>query len=129
MLYKEDDRRDRYDLLDISDPVLSGRFDNQSATFSLRGFFRANTDPKVSGEPMSELGGQVIIEFLGQLDAARSDDLVAGSEEPKWIPTIGFSKQAVTAAGNKTSGGERQGTNGLYGYGFWALVVTILLNI
>ncbi|KFY68166.1 hypothetical protein V498_10728 [Pseudogymnoascus sp. VKM F-4517 (FW-2822)] len=82
-----------YDLLNITDPVISGQFNSESASFTIRGFFSVSSD-YTDGDP-SALVGEISIDFLGHLDAARSDPLVPRASEPKWLPTIGFSNSTI----------------------------------
>ena len=92
------------DAFKVSNPVLSGRFDNQSASFTVNGFFQMNSDSDASQE-MELLYGEVTIEFLGQIDEARSDRLLSESE-PAWEPTVGFVSETVGGDDDSGAGGR-----------------------
>lgn len=70
-------------------PFISGRFDDRTASFGLRGFFVLNTDSSAP-EDVEELWGEIVIEFEGEIDGERSDRLVGGDDVPAWEATVGF---------------------------------------
>lgn len=79
----------------VTDPSFRFQFDNQSASFQYTGMFRMNTDPGNdvldNGDPeMSVLVGTVTVDFLGNIDSARSDILVPSAGGPRWIPVVGW---------------------------------------
>lgn len=82
-------------------PTISGRFDNKSATFALSGLYRAT----LPDEP--RWAGPISISFLGSVDSARSDELLAG-KQPTWNPTLGFSKSISGASGDDEPNGASQ---------------------
>ncbi|GAB1313670.1 hypothetical protein MFIFM68171_03880 [Madurella fahalii] len=70
----------------VSDPSFRLQFDDKSASFQFTGLFRMNTDPGNdvldNGDPEQDvLVGTVEVDFLGNIDVARSDILepAAGS--------------------------------------------------
>ena len=85
-------------------PTISGRFDNKSASFALMGLYQAS----LPDEP--RWAGPISISFLGSVDSARSDDLLAGNQ-PAWNPTLGFSKSDSGASGDddKPNGASQVG--------------------
>ncbi|KAL5344979.1 hypothetical protein ACLOAV_009932 [Pseudogymnoascus australis] len=109
-----------YDLLNITDPVISGQFNSESASFTIRGFFSVSSD-YTDGDP-SALAGEISIDFLGHLDATRSDPLVPRASEPKWLPTIGFSNSTIAVpTEDSESDSARMRPVGLGTCGFWIL--------
>lgn len=73
----------------------------------------------------SRWAGPISISFLGSVDSARSDDLLAGNQ-PAWNPTLGFSKSDSGASGDddKPNGASQVACtytltspwSGVYGY-------------
>jgi cobalamin biosynthesis protein CobD/CbiB len=118
-------RADAYglDMLNVTDPVITGRFDNQSATFTISGFFRANTDARQpnSGRSLSALAGRISIEFLGRIDSMRSDPLSIGQDGPEWKPVIGFQGDTI-ASGDSSRAARRMVWEG----GFWSFMIAIV---
>jgi hypothetical protein len=123
-------RADAYglDMLNVTDPGITGRFDNQSATFTVNGFFKANTDRTQpgSGGRMSELAGRISIEFLGRIDSIRSDPLLVGRDGPRWQPVIGFQGDTIASGDSSSSTAARRM---VWGSGFWALMSAIVVAL
>lgn len=74
----------------VADPAVSGWFDDQAASLTLDGFFFMSA----AGPRTSRLAGAITIDFLGRIDAERSDELLSG-DQPEWKPIIGFSRGTV----------------------------------
>ncbi|KAM7215592.1 hypothetical protein V8F06_009059 [Rhypophila decipiens] len=97
----------------LVDPTFRVIFDNSSASFLYEGYYQANTDPGNdvldNGDPKTyRLFGKVRVEFLGTIDAARSDILVeTRDEKPAWVPVIGFANGTGTIDAGAGSLGVR----------------------
>ncbi|KAK4216502.1 hypothetical protein QBC37DRAFT_455200 [Rhypophila decipiens] len=97
----------------LVDPTFRVIFDNSSASFLYEGYYQANTDPGNdvldNGDPRTyRLFGKVRVEFLGTIDAARSDILVGTRDEkPAWVPVIGFANGTGTIDAGAGSLGVR----------------------
>ncbi|KAE8139823.1 hypothetical protein BDV38DRAFT_280739 [Aspergillus pseudotamarii] len=72
----------------ITEPIASVMFDNQSASFSLNGWFLINNE---KGDAMY---GEGLIEFLGKIDPLHSDISNKGGN-PSWTPTLGFGNNSM----------------------------------
>lgn len=101
-----------------SDPSISGRFDDRTASFELEGIFFINTD---SGAPedVVELSGKLIMEFEGKIDEDRSDRLVGGDDVPEWEATVGFEG----GEGDDDSGAVGRKTMASCGYAVLAMTL------
>ncbi|CAG7968424.1 unnamed protein product [Penicillium salamii] len=72
----------------ITNPTLQLAFEDSSASFSIGSWFLANTLAE-EGEETPRIYGRVTIEFLGRIDAARSD--ILNKRTPvTWTPSLGF---------------------------------------
>ncbi|OOO04682.1 hypothetical protein AFCA_002814 [Aspergillus flavus] len=78
---------------DLSVPTIRGYFNLGRAYISISGYLRA-----ISEE--TELVGKAEVVFQGQIDNARSDQLLLGKKRPEWNATLGFS---VPAGGDVAS--------------------------
>lgn len=104
-------------------PTISGRFDNKSASFALMGLYQAS----LPDEP--RWAGPISISFLGSVDSARSDELLAGNQ-PAWNPTLGFSKSDSAASDDDEPNGTSQVGTHIYAslamvWGVWLLSLYI----
>ncbi|KFY91328.1 hypothetical protein V500_04714 [Pseudogymnoascus sp. VKM F-4518 (FW-2643)] len=104
-------------------PTISGRFDNKSASFALMGLYQAS----LPDEP--RWAGPISISFLGSVDSARSDELLAANQ-PAWNPTLGFSKSDSGASGDDEPNGVSQVGTHIYAslamvWGAWLFALYI----
>lgn len=79
------------DLVVPGPPVVSARFDNQSASITLKGVFIGSAASEGRDE-MNYLGGPITISFLGRVDQVRSDGLLPNpvNGTPLWNETVGY---------------------------------------
>jgi hypothetical protein len=110
------------DRVHLVDPVLTGQFDDQAASWTLNGVFKLNNDVR----PVGTLGGDITVDFLGRIDAARSDELLSG-EQPDWKPIVGFSRSTVS--GDAESNGFMTETMSYRGYILGAILVARVLYL
>jgi hypothetical protein len=118
-------RRSSLDSLNVTEyPRVSGRFDNNSASFEITGIFRGNSFSQAGGNT-SYLGGPITISFLGTLDGNRSDTLMTSSNDtPVWNETLGYSK---TIYGDSVPNGGRGRVIDMWIYGFSMFCVLLWL--
>ncbi|KAJ5816564.1 hypothetical protein N7447_008797 [Penicillium robsamsonii] len=74
-------------------PTVQLAFDDSSASFSIRSWIVANTLPEEDEETPS-ISARLTIEFLGRIDAARSDVLNVGTPVT-WTPSMGFGNNSL----------------------------------
>lgn len=79
-------------------PTVSGRFDNNSAFLEIRGTF-SGFPAQVGSNDETALGGLVTVQFHGQIDNARSDELLFRNDTPQWKQTLGFSRMLFDSHG------------------------------
>ncbi|KAL4865735.1 hypothetical protein BDV12DRAFT_199814 [Aspergillus spectabilis] len=72
----------------FTDPAVTIIFDNTSAHFRVEGWVITNTE----GDEI--FWARASIEFMGTLDAARSD-ILNGGTTPSWTPTVGFGNNSM----------------------------------
>lgn len=86
-----------------SRPTVNGRFDNRTASLEIRGVIDAyETRHGITNR--SYIGGPVIISFSGNIDSARSDELLSSSNDtPIWNPTLGYSKTLFASSAPRNS--------------------------
>ncbi|KAJ5673073.1 hypothetical protein N7507_002200 [Penicillium longicatenatum] len=77
----------------VPNPTLQLTFDDSSASFSIRSWIAANILPEKDGET-PRISARLTIEFLGRIDAARSDVLNEGTPVT-WAPSIGFGNNSL----------------------------------
>lgn len=79
------------DLIVSGPPLVTARFDNQSASISIRGVFIGSAASEGS-EEMNYLGGPITVSFLGSVDTIRSDGLLPNpvNGTPLWNETMGY---------------------------------------
>jgi hypothetical protein len=77
----------------VPNPTLQLTFDDSSASFSIRSWIAANILPEKDGET-PRISARLTIEFLGRIDAARSDVLNEGTPVT-WTPSIGFGNNSL----------------------------------
>ncbi|KAJ6030652.1 uncharacterized protein N7446_000285 [Penicillium canescens] len=86
------------DLDDVSgviNPTLQLAFDDSSASFSIRSWIVANTLAE-EDEETPRISARLTIEFLGRIDAARSDVLNEGTPVT-WTPSMGFGNNSLSS--------------------------------
>ncbi|OQE11313.1 hypothetical protein PENFLA_c072G05830 [Penicillium flavigenum] len=87
-------RRGLDDLRGVTDPTVQLTFDESSSSFSIQSWFVANTLNEEEEEtPL--ISGRLTIEFLGRIDAARSDVLNKGIPVT-WTPSMGFGNNSLS---------------------------------
>lgn len=86
---------------------VSGQFDNNSASFQIRGIARAGANKNIVGEA-TQLAGPITITFMGTLDGDRSDNLLPNTNgTPIWESTLGYNKSMYgEEIGEKNAGGR-----------------------
>jgi hypothetical protein len=79
------------DLVVPGPPLVSARFDNRSASISIRGVFIGSAAMEGSDE-VNYLGGPITIDFLGSVDELHSDGLLPNPANgtPVWNETLGY---------------------------------------
>jgi hypothetical protein len=86
-----------YDDLDdvsgVTNPTVQLTFDDSSASFNIRSWVVANTLAE-EDEETPRISARLTIEFLGRIDAARSDVLNKGTPVT-WTPSIGFGNNSL----------------------------------
>ncbi|KAL2862419.1 uncharacterized protein BJX67DRAFT_366448 [Aspergillus lucknowensis] len=109
------------DDLGVTNPTLQLTFDGASANLRVESWVFANTlharvDDREE-DPTPAIAARMSIEFLGRVDAARSDVLNGEGSEPSWTPTLGFGNNSLNL--DFESGGVGLGGGGLRGL-VWA---------
>lgn len=85
------------DLDDVSGvikPTVQLAFDDSAASFSIRSLIVANTLGE-EDEETPRISSRLTIEFLGRIDAARSDVLNKGTPVT-WTPSMGFGNNSLS---------------------------------
>jgi hypothetical protein len=81
------------DVSGTTNPTVQLTFDDSSASFSLQSWAVANTLNEEEEETPS-ISARLTIEFLGRIDAARSDVLNKGTPVT-WTPSLGFGNNSL----------------------------------
>jgi hypothetical protein len=77
----------------VTNPTVQLTFDDSSASFSIRSWVVANTLAEEEEAP--SISARLTIEFLGRIDAARSDVLNEGTPVT-WTPSMGFGNNSLS---------------------------------
>ncbi|KAJ5519885.1 hypothetical protein N7463_000338 [Penicillium fimorum] len=84
------------DIDSVTNPTLQLTFDDTSASFSIQSWIVANTLGEEDEETETpSISGRLTIEFLGRIDAARSDVLNEGTPVT-WTPSMGFGNNSLS---------------------------------
>jgi hypothetical protein len=84
----------RDDISGVTNPTLQLTFDDSSASFSIQSWIYANAFAKTD-EETPRISGILTIDFLGRIDAARSDVLNEGTPVT-WTPSMGFGNNSLS---------------------------------
>ncbi|KAJ5773749.1 hypothetical protein N7457_008645 [Penicillium paradoxum] len=84
----------RDDISGVTNPTLQLTFDDSSANFNIRSWSVAGTLAE-EDEETPRISARLTIEFLGRIDAARSDILNEGTPVT-WTPSMGFGNNSLS---------------------------------
>lgn len=82
------------DVIGLTYPGVQLTFDNPSASFSIHSSIAANTLPE-EDEETPRITAKLTNDFLGRIDAARSDVLNKGTPVT-WTPSMGFGNNSLS---------------------------------
>ena len=82
------------DVSGVTNPTVQLTFDDSSTNFIIRSWVVANTLGE-GDEETPRISARLTIEFLGRIDAARSDVLNEGTPV-MWIPSMGFGNNSLS---------------------------------
>ncbi len=94
-------------------PAITVVLDANSTTVRINALFSMGSAKAGDG---NELVGVLVVDFQGDVDKNRSDELVLGQRTPVWTPTLGFHGQPLADANT----GARQGV------GHWVFSILLL---
>lgn len=82
------------DISGVTNPTVQLTFDDSSASFSIQSWVVANTLGEEDEETI-KVSARLTMEFLGRIDAARSDVLNKGTPVI-WTPSMGFGNNSLS---------------------------------
>ncbi|QKX53441.1 uncharacterized protein TRUGW13939_00520 [Talaromyces rugulosus] len=108
------------DISGLANPTVQLTFDDSSTSFSIQSWVRANTLAE-KGEETPRISARLTIEFLGRIDAARSDVLNEGTPVT-WTRSMGFGN-------NSLSLDYESGALAAAGVSIWSILAAVLAYI
>jgi hypothetical protein len=108
------------DISGLANPTVQLTFDDSSTSFRIQSWVRANTLAE-KGEETPRISARLTIEFLGRIDAARSDVLNEGTPVT-WTRSMGFGN-------NSLSLDYESGALAAAGVSIWSILGAVLAYI
>lgn len=110
------------DISGVTNPTVQLTFDDSSASFSIQSWVVANTLGEEDEETI-KVSARLTMEFLGRIDAARSDVLNKGTPVI-WTPSMGFGNNSLSL--DYESGALAAGVNIRH---IWSILGAVLVYI